>query len=121
MFDGNLGTLHGKPYDIKLKPDAEPYHGKPFPVPCIHELMFKQELNQLEALKVINKVNRSQWGAPTFLLPKKDSTLRFISYFKEVNKRILHQPYPLPNIQYLLLRLERFRYGTTLNLNMGYG
>ena len=27
LFDGNLGTWHGKPYDIKLKPDAEPYHG----------------------------------------------------------------------------------------------
>ena len=29
LFNGNLGTWHGKPYDIKLKPDAEPYHGKP--------------------------------------------------------------------------------------------
>ena len=24
LFDGNIGTWHGKPYDIKLKPDAEP-------------------------------------------------------------------------------------------------
>ena len=30
LFDVNLGTWHGNPYDIKLKPDAEPYHGKPF-------------------------------------------------------------------------------------------
>ena len=22
LFDGNIGTWHGKPYDIKLKPDA---------------------------------------------------------------------------------------------------
>ena len=41
LFDGNLGTWHGKPYDIKLKPDAEPYHGKTFSVPGIHELTFK--------------------------------------------------------------------------------
>ena len=72
----NLGTCHGKPYDIKLKPYAEPYHGKPFPVPHIHELTFKQELDRLKYLKVIKKVNRSQWGAPTFLIPKKDSTVR---------------------------------------------
>ena len=26
LFDDNLGTWRGKPYDIKLKPDAEPYH-----------------------------------------------------------------------------------------------
>ena len=120
LFDGNLGTWHGKTYDIKLKPDAEPYHGTTFPVPCIHYLTFKQELDQLEALKVIKKVNRSQWGAPTFITPKKDSTVRFISDFRELNKRILRQPYPIPKIQYLLLRLEGFRYGTTLDLNMGY-
>ena len=32
LFHGNLGTWYVKPYDIKLKLDAEPYHGKPFPV-----------------------------------------------------------------------------------------
>ena len=42
LFDGNLRTWHGKPYDVKLVPDAEPYQGKPFPVPRIHELTFKQ-------------------------------------------------------------------------------
>ena len=76
LFDGNLGTWNGKTYDIKLTPDAEKYHGKTFPVPSIHELTFKQELYQLEYLKVIKKVNRPQWGAPTFLIPKKDSTVR---------------------------------------------
>ena len=97
------------------------YHnGKPFPVPRIHELTFKQELDQLEYLKVIKKVTRSQWGAPTFLIPKKDSTVRFIPDFIELNKLILRQPYPIPKIQYLLLRLEGFRYGTILDLNMGY-
>ena len=59
LFDGNLGTWHGKPYDIKLKPDAEPYHGKPFPVPRIHEITFKQELDRLDYLKVITEVNRT--------------------------------------------------------------
>ena len=41
FFHGNLGTWYVKPYDIKPKPDAEPYHGKLFPVPLIHELTFK--------------------------------------------------------------------------------
>ena len=42
LFDGNIGTCHGKNYYIKLKPEEEPYHGKPFPVLRIHELTFKQ-------------------------------------------------------------------------------
>ena len=65
-------------------------------------------------------MNRSQWGAPAFLIPKKDSTVRFIYDFRELNKRILRQPYTIPKMQDLLLRLEGFRYGTTLDLNMGY-
>ena len=77
-------------------------------------------MDQLEYITVIKKVNRSQWGPPTFLIQKKDNTLRFISDFRELNKRILCQPYPIPKIQELLLRLEGFRYGTTLDLNMGY-
>ena len=120
MFDGNLGTWHGEPYDINLKPDAEPYHGKTFPVPSIHELTLKKELYRLEYLKVMNNINRYQWGTPTFLIPKKDRTVRFISDFRELNKCILHQPYTIPKIQDLLLRPERFRYVTTLYLNMGY-
>ena len=120
MFDGNLGTWNVKPYDIKLKPDSEPYHGKPFPVPRIYELTFKQKLDRLQYLRIIKKVNCSHWGAPTFLIPRKDSTVLFISEFRELNKRILRQPYPIPKIQYLLLRLKGFCSGTILDLNLGY-
>ena len=120
MFDSNIGTWNGKTYDIKLKPDEEPYHGTPFTVPRIHELTLKQELYQLEALNIINKFNCSQWGMPTFIIPKKDRTVWFIFDFREPKKRILRQPYPIPKIQDLLLRIEGFFYGTTLDLNMGY-
>jgi hypothetical protein len=46
--------------------------------------------------------------------------VRFISDFRELNKRIKRQPYPIPKIQNLLLKLEGFKYGTSLDLNMGY-
>ena len=85
-----------------------------------HCSTFKQELNQLKARKVIKKVKRSQWGVPTFIVPKKDSTVHFITDFRELNKRILRKPYPIPKIQDILLRLEGFRYVTTLDQNMGY-
>ena len=50
LFDGNIGTWHVNPYDIKLKPYAELYHGKPFTVTCIHEFTFKQKIDRLDAL-----------------------------------------------------------------------
>ena len=82
--------------------------------------MERTNINRIEYLKVIKKVNRYQWGAPTFLIPKKNSTVHFISDFRQLNKLILRQPYPIPNIQYLLLRLEGFCYGTTLDIYIEY-
>jgi hypothetical protein len=120
LFDGTLGTFTGTPYDIKLKENVEPFHIRAFPVPKIHEYSFKSEIERLVSLGVLKKVNRSQWGAPTFLIPKKDGTVNFISNFRELNKRIKRQPYPIPKIQDLLLKIEDFQYRTSLDLNMGY-
>ncbi len=65
-------------------------------------------------------MNRSEWAAPTFIIPKKDGSVRFISDFRELNKRIKRKPYPIPKIQDLLLKLEGFQFATSLDLNMGY-
>jgi hypothetical protein len=120
LFDGTLGTFTGTLYDIKLKENVEQFHTRAFAVPKIHELTFKSEIDQL-SLGVLKKVNRSQWGAPAFLIPKKDGTVRFISEFRELNKQSKRQTYPIPKIQEdLLLKLEGFQYGTSLDLNMGY-
>ena len=68
----------------------------------------------------MKKVNHSQWGAPNFVIPKKDETIRFITDFRELNKRIKRKPYPIPKIQDLLMKLEGFQWATSLDLNMGY-
>ena len=33
LFDGTLGDWKGELVNFELKPDAKPYHGRPFPVP----------------------------------------------------------------------------------------
>ena len=43
-----------------------------------------------------------------------------ITDLRELNKRIQRNPYPIPKIQDLLLKLEGFMYATSLDLNMGY-
>ena len=120
LFDGSLGQWVGDEYDIELKPDAKPYHARAFPIPRIHERTLRTEVERLCEIGVLKKFNRSEWAAPTFIIPKKDGSVRFISDFRELNKRIKRKPYPIPKIQDLLLKLEGFQYATSLDLNMGY-
>jgi hypothetical protein len=107
-------------FTVELKRDATPYHARAFPVPKVNEQTLKMEVNRLVELGVLKKVNRSEWAAPTFIIPKKDGTVHFISDFRQLNLRIRHKPYPIPKIQDLLMKLEGFMYATLLDLNMGY-
>lgn len=79
----------------------------------------RNKTTRLEQLGVLRKTNRSEWGAPTFVIPKKNGTVRFLTDFRELNKRIKRKPYLMPKIQDLLLKLEGFTFVTSLNLNMG--
>ena len=121
MFDGTLGKWKGLLYDIELKdPNTEPASCRPYSVPQSNEQQLKLELERLCRIGVLKKKNRSEWGAPSMIIPKKDMTVRFISDFRKLNTKIKRKPYPLPNIKDILLKLEGFKYGTTLDLNMGY-
>jgi hypothetical protein len=66
------------------------------------------------------RVNRSEWAAPTFSIPKKDGSERFFSEFRELHERIQQKPHPSPKTQTLLLKLEGFQYANGLDLNIGY-
>ena len=120
MFDGTLGRWRGETLEVELQKGVQPYHARPYPVPKAYEATLKQEVERLCRAGVLRKVNRSEWAAPTFIIPKKDKTVRFISDFRELNKRLRRKPYPIPKIQDLLLKLEGFTYATALDLNMGY-
>ena len=121
LFDGSLGTWKTKPVELELKEGATPYYGRPYPVPKSQEEKLKSEIKRLEKYQVLRKINDSEWGMPSFTIVKKDGvTLRSIADLRELNKRIKRKPFPLPKIQELLLKLENFQYGTSLDLNMGY-
>jgi hypothetical protein len=121
IFDGTLGDWKCRPVSLELKPGATPYAAKPFPVPKIHEAQLKKEIERLVRLGVLVKDSDSPWSAPTFIIPKKDGTVRFVvSDFRQLNQRLLRKPYPIPNIGDLLAKLEGFTFATAIDLNMGY-
>ena len=120
LFDGTLGEWKTKPVSFRLKPGAKPYHGRAFPVPHIHLATLKKEVTRLVKIGVLVRQPDSEWASPTFIVPKKNQTVRFLSDFREVNKRLVRTPFPIPKISTTLQEMEGFTYATALDLNMGY-
>ena len=91
-----------------------------YPVPHLYKETFKKELDRLVKLGVLEPVQQSEWGSPTFIIPKKEQQVRFVSDFRRLNLKIKRKPYPLPRISDTLQQLEGFQYATSLDMNMGY-
>ena len=87
-------------YDLKQR--LSPHLSK------IHLLILKKEVNRLIKIGVLKKINNSQWAAPTFIIPKKNNTVRFISDFRELNKRIKRKPFPIPKHSRFINEIRRF-------------
>ena len=71
----------------------------------MHEATLKEEVERLCKVGVLKRVNQSKWGAPMFIVPKKDGSIHCITNFHELNKCIKQKPYPIPKIQDLILKL----------------
>ena len=105
---------------VELKPNITTYRDKPFGIPQIHMDTVKKEVERLVKLGVLEKDHDSAWASPCFIIPKKNGTVRFITDLRQVNKRIVRKPFPLPKITDKMQRLQGFLYATALDLNMGY-
>ena len=60
MFDGTLGNYIGTEYKIELLKGVQPYHAKLFPIPKVHEVILKTEVNRLVSMSVLKYKNNSE-------------------------------------------------------------
>jgi hypothetical protein len=80
----------------------------------------KREIQRLCNLGGLKWQADSKQALPTFIIPKKDNTIWVVSDFREINKWIVRNPFPIPKISTVLQELEGFTHATALDLNMGY-
>ena len=52
-----------------------------------------KEVERLCQLGVLERQPASEWALPSFIVPKKDKTVRFLSDFWEVNKRLVRKTF----------------------------
>jgi hypothetical protein len=86
LFDGTFGTWNGPEIDLKFRKDAMPQFARPFPVPHVHEKTLKVEIDGLVEAGVLKWTRANEWAAPTFVIPKKDGSVRFTSDFRKLNE-----------------------------------
>ncbi len=97
-----------------------PYHSQAFPVPKIHKDTLIKKVERLVKLGVLTWQPALEWASPSFIMPKKNRTIHFLSNFWEVTKRLIRKPFPIPKICTVLQELEGFTFAMALDLNMGY-
>jgi hypothetical protein len=120
LFDGTLGDWNTEPVSFKLKEGAKPFQLSPFPVPKIHEDTLKKEIQRLCNLGVLKPQVALEYQSPSFIIPKKNGTVRVVSDFRVLNSKLQRVAFPIPRIQDILTSLNGFTYATSIDLNMGY-
>ena len=79
-----------------------------------------KELSRLEKLGVLKRQPDSEWASPSFIILKSGNEVRSVSDFREVKKRLVRKPLPIPKIAEVLQNLQGFTYATNIYLIMGY-
>ncbi len=83
IFTNELGTI--KPYKAKLivAPTAVPRYHRPRFVPFAMKTVVEEELDHLESLGVLERVDVADWATPIVVVPKKDGRVRICGDYKK--------------------------------------
>jgi len=120
MFDGTLGVYPHKKFHIEIEPDAKPVLSRPYAAPRIHLSVFKKELDHLVQLGVLVRQQESEWASPTFIIPKKDGRVRWVSDLQQLNKVVRRKQYPLPLINDILSKRTGYQYFIKMDISVQY-
>ena len=72
------------------------------------------------SLGVMTPTKNATCAAPCFIQPKKDGAIRFLIYFREINKYAIRDPFPLPKIIDIRQSLGKFSFDSALDFSMGH-
>ena len=120
LFDGELHMYLHRQYHLDLQDGTKPVHSHPYRVPFMQQDAFKCDLDHLVKIGVLERSGASQWASSTFIIPKKDGRIRWISDFCALNKCIKRKTYMLPRISEILSKHTGYMYFSKLDISMAY-
>ncbi len=81
---------------------------------------FNKDLNHLIKICFLATQQESEWAPPSFIIPKKDGRVRWISNLRQLNKVIRCKQYLLPIIMDILRKRSGYTFFTKLDVSMQY-
>jgi hypothetical protein len=105
---------------IQLKSDApDMIKCKTYPLTRPEMEAAKKFLDENQAMGYIEPTN-SPYSSPFFFIKKKDSTLRPVQDYREINKWTIRDVYPIPQITHILEQLQGKTLFMALDIRWGY-
>ena len=104
----------------ELKLDTEtPIRVKQYPLPHSQEETIRQEVQSMLEMNVIERTS-SPFSAPIVLVKKKDGRVRFCVDYRKLNKNLVFDGEPMPDVEQIFAKIGKSKFFTKLDLTKGY-
>ncbi|XP_058768128.1 uncharacterized protein LOC131641848 [Vicia villosa] len=106
-------------FAIDLVPGTRPVSMAPYRMSASELAELKKQLEDLLEKKFV-RPSVSPWGAPVLLVKKKDGSMRLCVDYRQLNKVMINNRYPLPRIDDLMDQLVGASVFSKIDLRSGY-
>ena len=121
LFKEELGTVQDCQVKLHVHPGVSPKFCKARAVPYALRESIEKEIERLEHLKIIEKVNHSEWAAPVVPVLKPDGNIRLCGDYKiTINPVLDIDRHPLPTPEDLFATLAGGQKFSKLDLSHAY-
>ncbi|GKB98389.1 putative nucleotidyltransferase, ribonuclease H [Tanacetum coccineum] len=106
-------------FTIEVIPGAQSISKAPYRMAPVELKELKDQLQEILERGFI-RPSVSPWGAPILFVKKKDGSMRLCIDYRELNRIIVRNKYPLPRIDDLFDQLQGAKFFSKIDLRSGY-
>lgn len=120
LFSPELGLVKNQTHTVTLRHHIPPVQAKLRRLPITLRESVSAEIQRLERLDIIERINASEWVSPIVVVKKKDGGIRMCVDLRAPNRAIVIDSFPLPHIDELLNSLKGASHFSKLDLASAY-
>ncbi|XP_054274663.1 uncharacterized protein K02A2.6-like [Macrosteles quadrilineatus] len=121
IFKEGIGKISKEKGHFNVKDETQPIYIKPRHMPYALKEKVEKELERLETLGIITRVESSDWGTPIVPVVKPNGSVRICADYKvTLNKVIKDEHYPIPRIDDIMSKMHCGKIFCTLDISNAY-